>query len=539
MDIKTFFNDLENGNRWDVAVAINRSNALPLDANSIFESYEEAENYAKGTPANGRLNNAYPGQIIAVVSEDETVQAYIIGTNGQLEEVGGKLPLAIGEHESAIEMSSASALSANTLATGANTTAGGKGYKIIEIFTDRKTEVDGKEVSVRGYDLAFKDRAEAIEHFNLLSGNVEGYPTYYSAIGKNAVYHAGNISYVCWPYEKDGIWRIQINVGQKDTLISDLNTINQGTEIKQDDETNFNRYNFFIIEGRPELGTVEVAWNSFSTGANSVAQNVNSFAAGKGTSAIGKNSTALGEKTIAGHDALAQGLRSQALGSSSVAFGTDTVVKGSNSIGAGNHLEVNNSYEAAFGKYNKSEEGTIFSIGNGKEDVPANAFEVKQDGNAYIQGKVYVGGTGSGQNNAKEVATINDVTNLKNELLNGAGKEYDTLKELGELIDENTTALDALREVATDKANKDHEHTDLYYTKTEVDKKVSTADSGAVNQSTKDYIQACVDEVLGLFISPNFDAGVVTNSQPSLVLDAGQVKNNPILQSFDAGKIIK
>ena len=183
---------------------------------------------------------------------------------------------------------------------------GGKGYKIVEIFTDRKiSDEDGNEITVQGYDLVFKDYEEAVKHFHLLSGNVEGYPNYYSAVGKNAIYHAGNISYVLWPYEndKDNTWRIQINVGADDTLISGLNGNN-------DDEQNFNRYNFFFIEGRPDLGTVNIGWNSFSTGNNSYAQNVNSFATGKETQAIGKQSAAFGEKTIAGHDAFAAGLRS-------------------------------------------------------------------------------------------------------------------------------------------------------------------------------------------------------------------------------------
>ena len=43
---------------------------------------------------------------------------------------------------------------------------------------------------------------------------------------------------------------------------------------------------------------------------------------------------------------------------------------------------------------------------------------------------------------------------VKNDLLNGAGEAYDTLQELGKLIDENTDALQALEEVATSKADK-------------------------------------------------------------------------------------
>ncbi len=49
--------------------------------------------------------------------------------------------------------------------------------------------------------------------------------------------------------------------------------------------------------------------------------------------------------------------------------------------------------------------------------------------------------------------------NVKNELLNGAGEAYDTLKELGDLINENVDAIDALETVASGKADKEHTHT--------------------------------------------------------------------------------
>lgn len=43
---------------------------------------------------------------------------------------------------------------------------------------------------------------------------------------------------------------------------------------------------------------------------------------------------------------------------------------------------------------------------------------------------------------------------IKNDLLNGAGAAYDTLKELGELIDNNTDAIDALEIIASGKVSK-------------------------------------------------------------------------------------
>lgn len=58
---------------------------------------------------------------------------------------------------------------------------------------------------------------------------------------------------------------------------------------------------------------------------------------------------------------------------------------------------------------------------------------------------------------------------VKNDLLNGAGAAYDTLKELGVLINENTDAIEALEIIATGKADSIHSHDDIYYTKAEVD----------------------------------------------------------------------
>lgn len=108
-DLKTFFEKLNTYNRWNVAVAIDRTNSLPLDANSIFASKVLAEKYAKGLVganaeytgtkeepiytypgAEAIMNNAYPGQIIAVVSA-ETVEVYYIDANRNLQEVGAKV----------------------------------------------------------------------------------------------------------------------------------------------------------------------------------------------------------------------------------------------------------------------------------------------------------------------------------------------------------------------------------------------------------------------------------------------------------------
>ena len=77
LDIKYNFKD---GAKWDLPVYLNRQNPIPLDGTSIYNSYAEAEAYARENA------KAYPGQIISVVTESE-VKIYKIN-NGKLEELG-------------------------------------------------------------------------------------------------------------------------------------------------------------------------------------------------------------------------------------------------------------------------------------------------------------------------------------------------------------------------------------------------------------------------------------------------------------------
>jgi hypothetical protein len=83
---------------------------------------------------------------------------------------------------------------------------------------------------------------------------------------------------------------------------------------------------------------------------------------------------------------------------------------------------------------------------------------------------------------------------VKNDLLNGAGTAYDTLKELGDLIDDNQDAIEALEIVATNKADKEHNHDDVYETKTDAQTKYDTitaakADWNQNDANAIDYIK--------------------------------------------------
>lgn len=75
MTREEFFDKLNNGAKWDVGVAINRTNPLPLDANEIFDSIASMEGYIKSNAL------AYPGQIVVVLGETET-SAYLVNAVG-------------------------------------------------------------------------------------------------------------------------------------------------------------------------------------------------------------------------------------------------------------------------------------------------------------------------------------------------------------------------------------------------------------------------------------------------------------------------
>ena len=75
-----FFAAKAKGSLWDVAVSIKRGNPLPLDADSIFESYAALEAYAADVLA-------YPGQVVAVVNADST-GIYYLDQNCAINPVG-------------------------------------------------------------------------------------------------------------------------------------------------------------------------------------------------------------------------------------------------------------------------------------------------------------------------------------------------------------------------------------------------------------------------------------------------------------------
>lgn len=77
-------------------------------------------------------------------------------------------------------------------------------------------------------------------------------------------------------------------------------------------------------------------------------------------------------------------------------------------------------------------------------------------------------------------------TKVKNDLLNGAGTAYDTLKELGDLIDDNQDAIETLEKIASGKANATHDHaiSDITNLQSTLDGKAATSHGTHVSYST-------------------------------------------------------
>ena len=138
-------------------------------------------------------------------------------------------------------------------------------------------------------------------------------------------------------------------------------------------------------------------------GRTTIASGVASHAEGSSTEATGDYSHAEGELTTAeGYASHAEGEDTWAAGYCSHAGGYAARIAGRSSFGHGDGVKTTHDYETAFGKYNKSNTDTLFSVGNGTGTDEANrknAFEIKTDNTAYV--------------NDKKIAVVNDINDIK------------------------------------------------------------------------------------------------------------------------------
>lgn len=102
-------------------------------------------------------------------------------------------------------------------------------------------------------------------------------------------------------------------------------------------------------------------------------------------------------------------------------------------------------------------QGALTSLTTTAKDSLVNAIDEVVESvaslKATVEGKTEINDTETTAENvwsalkvANEIST--SATNLKNDLLGGAGEAYDTLKELADLIDTNKDAIEALQTIA-------------------------------------------------------------------------------------------
>lgn len=125
--------------------------------------------------------------------------------------------------------------------------------------------------------------------------------------------------------------------------------------------------------------TIASGNHSHAEGYNTNAINNQAHAEGGSTTASGKQSHAEGwSTTAAGDHSHAEGGYCQALKKQSHAGGNNSIADGTRSFAHGHYAITTKADEVAFGKYNKSESDTLFSIGNGTdENNRSNILEVK------------------------------------------------------------------------------------------------------------------------------------------------------------------
>lgn len=129
--------------------------------------------------------------------------------------------------------------------------------------------------------------------------------------------------------------------------------------------------------------------------------------------------------------------------------------------------------------------------------VPTTAAEIGAATSTHNHDSKYdtKGAAADALDDAKAYADSAAAT-VKNDLLNGAGAAYDTLKELGDLIVDNADAIDALETIASGKADAEHTHTiaNVSGLQSALDGKVTTDELTAaiedakVNASNKDAV---------------------------------------------------
>lgn len=218
------------------------------------------------------------------------------------------------------------------------------------------------------------------------------------------VHRSGDVKIAGWLTDKDGTVRsVEANPYEEATetltklkVGSDVYSISSGGSLPEDPLSivhgGTGNSNGFIQTGA--RSDSEIGLYATAEGNNNVSSGSCSHSEGSYTTASGDNSHAEGHNTIAndlgahaegwrteaGKTAHAEGQYNVASGEASHAGGEYSNATGRLSFVHGQNVNAAANNQFAVGTYNDNKIDTIFELGNGRNNVPSNAFEVYTDG---------------------------------------------------------------------------------------------------------------------------------------------------------------
>lgn len=294
-----------------------------------------------------------------------------------------KVPLKNGNFKNAFMLLTAkNVFSANAIALGPGSVAGGMGFKIT----------------------AFSDVLE----------NNTGYYTLRTTEGLEV----GMEYFVKLHSQKTSIGTI-IDIVGNDVYVDSYEKIE--FDIAEDDPENFRVENYLIVPGRPDLGDMEVGFNSVSFGENCIAQEYDTFAGGRNTNIVARFGFGWGRDLKAGYAAAVFGRNNQALAMGSLAQGYGAIVLpgAAYSDAIGSEVVAGSPNQIIRGKWNIVDRGReyILILGNGTgPNSKSNAHTVDWKGNGWYQGDVFVG------SDRKKLATEKFVEDRSEEFIEQGGE---------------------------------------------------------------------------------------------------------------------
>lgn len=274
---------------------------------------------------------------------------------------GCELPLKTGEAEQSLKhMSAKDVLSPRAVSLGANSTAGGKAYKVIA--TSEMLENNTGYFTLR---------------------TTEGLAVGMECFVKTTIQKNNNVSKII---------RIDGNKVYVDNyMVMELDT-------EEDSPENSSVGNYMLIIGRPDLGDIEVGFNAVTFGEGCMAQDKDTLAGGQGVDIIARYGFGWGRDLKAGYGAAVFGRINQALANQCLAQGQSVVIRPAAhySDAIGQSLQAGSPMQFIRGRFNKMDGSSkyVVIIGNGTAtNKRNNAYMLDWNGNGYFEGDVYVGNT--------------------------------------------------------------------------------------------------------------------------------------------------